>query len=303
MDYSFPESILVEIFQYLQPEEVCQNAALVATAWAEAARSQMLWKKFCLQLEPTAVVEDGDDWRDLFIQRTHRGLFFRIMMYVVQNRFYFRRQFPSFFDYFDENGSQWSAEISDGKLCREIVKSASPSFIVTHGILPCLIPNPSRANKVCCAIELCESAFADNFMGSLFNHRGVCDEDVDFVFVPVRSLPTRGNGWVRHASFLSVSQNEMRVGDVVVLRLDHTARRTYIINRTQKRLLATRALPAAAASEGETAASGEQLVCAVSVRGVGTRLRLVPAVGADYRDFAPDEIAAARSDTHWKPTA
>lgn len=65
----FPESILVEIFQFLSPDEVGKGAGCVCKEWAEAARSQVLWRKFCLQVEPTASLDYGDDWRELFRQR------------------------------------------------------------------------------------------------------------------------------------------------------------------------------------------------------------------------------------------
>jgi len=79
----FPESVLVEIFQFLGPDEVGKGAGCVCKDWAEAARSQVLWRKFCLQVEPAASLESGDDWRELFRRCTRHSKISSFSLFLI----------------------------------------------------------------------------------------------------------------------------------------------------------------------------------------------------------------------------
>lgn len=177
------------------------------------------------------------------------------------------------------------------ELCRKIEKSSDEGTIVSHAITPSVLPQrPASLPTVCCAIKIISSPYAERFgvpvKSAPLSH---CEEsDLDVVMVARVAPLATPRGWLRQHAFLSVSQDELSVGDTVVLRVDFDTRRAFIINRTQRRLVASRVLPALPFT----------LSFAVSARATGTRFGIVPAAAADYRAYTQREIDAVRATPH-----
>lgn len=66
-----PDELLIEgIFTFLPPLEVLRTCMLVCKRWEAMARDNNLWRRFALQVDPTAKLQGSETWLDTFRRLT-----------------------------------------------------------------------------------------------------------------------------------------------------------------------------------------------------------------------------------------